>query len=228
MAGGQGLGQGAQRGRRLAARRGSSTLGVPPRMIVMSSWAESTSNRRRGRSGEVREREGSFRHSPIEPPLRRARLGRAPVALDARRAGGEHDRDPRLAAGRALLLRNRTFRRHVFRLHTLPVGRSRARLRDRPIHGPPPVESALPSNPRGRVLRKKAPKEQPPRNLSGSRTARARQLWKAGHLAGGVSSPKGKAGPPANLSGPATEGEGHPDTSATRARHRCQSRRRQS
>ena len=40
VARGQGFGQGAQRGRRLAARRGSSTLGVPPRMIVMSSWAE--------------------------------------------------------------------------------------------------------------------------------------------------------------------------------------------
>ena len=68
-----------------------------------------------------------------------------------------------------------------------------------PHREPPPVESALPSNPRGRVLRKKAPKEQPPRNLSGSRTARARQLWKAGHLEeprqrGEVPSPKGKAG----------------------------------
>ena len=119
--------------RRLAARRGSSTLGVPPRMIVMSSWAESGQRW----SGEVRERERSFAplaHRAATPPMHD--LGRAAVALDARRAGGEHDRDPGLAAGRAMLLRKGTFRRHVV------AGRQRSR----PVEGSP-----HPRAPTGRV-----------------------------------------------------------------------------
>ncbi len=88
------------------------------------------------------ESEGSFRHSPIEPPLRRARFGRAPVALDSRRAGGEHDRDPRLAASRALLLSKGTFRRHRFRRHLA------GRQISRPVEGSPQSSTRAPA---GRV-----------------------------------------------------------------------------
>ena len=135
------------------------------------------------RSGEVREGEGPIGDLAVEAPFGRAGLGRATVALDACRGRREDDGDPGLPASRAVLLGERALRRHA-----LAVGRSRGRLRDHPItvhhHRAPPVESPLPSNPCGRVLRKKAPKEQPPRNLSGQRTAQARQLWRADHLSG--------------------------------------------
>ncbi len=58
----------------------------------------------------------------------------------------------------------------------------------------------------------RAPKEQPPRNLSGTRTVGVRHLWRAVPVRRG--SPTGKAParsvPAVNLSGPTTEGERRP------------------
>ena len=67
----------------------------------------------------------------------------------------------------------------------------------------------------GRVPGNGAPKEQPPRNLSGSRTVRTRQLWRAGpagatagsHRRGKPVASCAMSAGPVNLSGSATEGE---------------------
>ena len=115
--------------------RGCSTRPVRSRPSAQNDrYVELSQGESRGTpagSGQVRERAGPLGRLAVEPPFRRAGLGRTAMALDTSRRGGEHDADPGLSAGRAMLLGKGTLRRH-----DLPVGRTPARLRDHPFAAP--------------------------------------------------------------------------------------------